>query len=79
MLAPGRSIENLLVDGELAGSWWFERDGRRRATLAVRPARALSRAERAERADVEAEAERMAGFAGAEAEVRDVRFEPPAA
>jgi Winged helix DNA-binding domain len=76
MLAPGRFIENLLVDGELAGSWWFERDGRRSATLAVRPARALSRAERA---DVEAEAERMAGFAGAEAEVRDVRFEPPAA
>ena len=41
MLAPGRWIDNLLVDGMLRASWWLERDGRRRATLAIRPATAL--------------------------------------
>ena len=41
MLAPGRLIDNLLVDGLLRASWWLERDGRRRATLAIRPATRL--------------------------------------
>jgi Winged helix DNA-binding domain len=71
MLAPGRFVNNLLVDGVLRGTWWLERDGRRRTTLAIRPFRELSGAEREE---VAAEAQAMVDFA-AEAEVRDVRFE----
>jgi Winged helix DNA-binding domain len=73
MLAPGRFVNNLLVDGTLRATWWIERDGKRRATLAIRPFRRFSRAERAE---VSAEAERMVDFAAAEAEKRDVRIEP---
>ena len=29
MLAPGRFVNNLLVDGMLRATWWLERDGRR--------------------------------------------------
>jgi hypothetical protein len=71
MLAPGRFVNNLLVDGVLRATWWIEREGKRRATLAIRPHRRFAPAERDE---VAAEARRMVDFA-AEAEVRDVRFE----
>ena len=77
MLAPGRWIDNLLVGRPvLRASWWLERDGRRRATLAIRPATAFSAAERAAVGD---EARAMVEFAAAEAKVRDVRFEPAVA
>jgi winged helix DNA-binding protein len=66
MLAPGRFVNNLLVDGMLRATWWIERDS---ATLAIRPHGELTDAERNE---VEAEASAMAAFAGADA----VRFEP---
>jgi hypothetical protein len=72
MLAPGRFVNNLLVDGVLRATWWIEREGKRRATLAIRPSGKLTKAEREE---VGAEAERMIDFA-ADAKVRDVRFEP---
>jgi hypothetical protein len=73
MLAPGRFVSNLLVDGVLRATWWLERDGKRRATLAVRPFGKLSRAERDE---IAAEAGRMLDFAAGDASVRDLRFEP---
>ncbi|HYM56499.1 MAG TPA: hypothetical protein VES79_00915 [Solirubrobacteraceae bacterium] len=49
----------------------MDRARKRRATLVVRPHRALSAAGREA---VAAEAERMVGFAAADAAVRDVRF-----
>ena len=73
MLAPGRFVSNLLVDGMLRGTWWIERDGKRSATLAIRPFGELAPAQREE---VAAEAERMVGFSEPEAAARDVRFEP---
>jgi hypothetical protein len=73
MLAPGRWVSNFLVDGMLRGTWWIEREGRRGATLAIRPFGELSPGERDE---VGAEAERMLEFAQPEAALRDVRFEP---
>ncbi len=73
MLAPGRFVNNLLVDGELRATWWIEREGKRRATLGIRPARALSPPEQEA---VQAEAQRMIDFAAAEASAREVRFEP---
>jgi Winged helix DNA-binding domain len=73
MLAPGRWVSNLLVDGVLRGTWWIERDGKRSATLAIRPFGELRPAERDE---VAAEAERMIAFAAPEVAVHDVRFEP---
>jgi hypothetical protein len=72
MLAPGRFVNNLLVDGTLRATWWIERDDKRRATLAIRP---FGRFSRTERAEVTAEAERLVDFAAAEAEKRDVRIE----
>ena len=74
MLAPGRFVSNLLVDGMLRGTWWIERDGKRSATLAIRPFGELVPAQREE---VAAEAERMVGFSEPEAAARDVRFDPP--
>ena len=71
-LAPGRLVSNVLVDGMLRATWWIEREGKRRATLGIRPFRKLSRSERDE---VAAEARRMIDFAAADAERRDVRFE----
>lgn len=73
MLAPGRFVSNLLVDGMLRATWWLERDGRRKATLAIRPWPALSRTEREA---VGEEARAMVEFAAADAAARDVRFEP---
>ena len=44
MLAHGRFVNNLLVDGMLRATWWIEREGKRRATLGIRPfRRALAR------------------------------------
>jgi hypothetical protein len=74
MLAPGRWVNNLLVDGMLRATWWIEREGRRRATLAIRPFGELSAVDRE---DVTAEAERMLEFAERDAAARDVRFESP--
>ena len=73
MLLNGRFVNNLLVDGVLRATWWIERDGKRRATLAIRPYPELSRSEREE---VAAEAERMIEFAAGDVDERDVRFEP---
>jgi hypothetical protein len=73
MLAPGRFVSNLLVDGMLRGTWWIERDGKRSASLAIRPFGELSAAEREE---VAAEAERMVEFSEPVAAARDVRFGP---
>jgi Winged helix DNA-binding domain len=75
MLAPGRFVSSLLVDGVLRATWWIEREGKgtKRATLGIRPFRRLSRAEREE---VSVEAQRMIEFATPDAEPRDVRFEP---
>jgi hypothetical protein len=72
MLAPGRFVGNLLVDGTLRATWWLERD-RRRTTLAIRPAAAFTKAERDA---VGEEACGMVDFAAPDAAVRDVRFKP---
>jgi hypothetical protein len=64
MLAHGRYVNNLLVDGMLRATWWLE-DG----ALAIRPFGALD-----ERDEVEAEARAMIGVLG---QPREVRFEPP--
>jgi hypothetical protein len=68
-----RFVNHLLVDGMLKGKWWIERDGKRHAILTISPFGKLSVAERKE---VTAEAERMADFAAADADIRDVTFEP---
>jgi hypothetical protein len=65
--AHGRYVSNLLLDGMLAATWWIERDT---GTLAIRPFGELTDDEPDQ---VEAEATRMAAFAGA----TGVRFEPP--
>jgi Winged helix DNA-binding domain len=64
MLAHGRFVNNLLVDGMLRATWWLE-DG----ALAIRPFGALDA-----RDEVEAEARALVAFLG---EPREVRFEPP--
>jgi hypothetical protein len=74
MLASGRFVNNLLVDGVLRATWWIERNGKTTAILGIRPHGRLTKAERTE---VEGEARRMLDFAAAEAERRDVRFEEP--
>jgi hypothetical protein len=73
MLRHGRFVNNLLVDGMLRASWWIKRDGKRSATLGIRPFGELTNAEREE---VAAEAERMLELVAPEAEAREVRFEP---
>jgi hypothetical protein len=73
MLAHGRFVNNLLVDGKLRATWWIEREGKRAATLAIRPFRELASAEREE---VDLEARRMIDFAAPDVDRRDVRFEP---
>jgi Winged helix DNA-binding domain len=72
MLAHGRFVNNLLVDGMLRATWWIERDGRRRATLAIRPFGKLPAATHDE---VHDEARRMIDFAAADVTRRGVRFE----
>jgi hypothetical protein len=56
----------------LRATWWIERAGKRRATLAIRPFGKLSKREQDE---VTAEGQRLIDWAAADAEVRDVRFE----
>ena len=73
MLAHGRFVNNVLVDGTLRATWWIEREQKGRATLGIRPFGKLSRLERA---DVAAEAERVVELVAADADRRDVRFEP---
>jgi hypothetical protein len=73
MLAHGRYVNNLLVDGELRATWWIEREGKRRATLGIRPFGRL-----AQRRAVEAEARRVLDFVAADTRTREVRIEPPA-
>jgi len=63
MLAHGRYVNNLLVDGMLRATWWLEPEA-----LAIRPFGALD-----ERDEVEAEARAAIAFLG---EDREVRFEP---
>ena len=72
MLAPGRFVSSVLVDGMLRATWWLERDGKSRATLAIRPSGKLTKREREE---VAAEAQQLADFVAGDAETRDVRFE----
>jgi hypothetical protein len=67
MLAPGRFVSNLLVDGSLRATWWVDKE---RVTLGIRPARRFTRRERDE---VAAEAERLAAFK----DVDEIRFEDP--
>jgi hypothetical protein len=68
-----RHVNNLLIDGMLAGSWRIEReDPKRGATLAIRTAARLSREQREQ---VEAEAWRLLEFAAGDAPDADVRFE----
>jgi hypothetical protein len=73
-LGDERFVYNVLVDGMLRATWWLERDGKRRVTLAIRPFGELSNAERAEVGD---DAAQLVELVGAEAAARDVRFEPP--
>jgi hypothetical protein len=73
MRTSGRSVNNTLLGGMLRATWWIEREGSRRATIAVRPFGELSRHEREE---VHEEARRMIDFVAGDADVRDVRFEP---
>ena len=74
MLAPGRFVNSLLVDGMLRATWWLERDGKQHATLAIRP---FGRLKTGERDEVAEEARRMVDFAAQDAEAREVRFEAP--
>lgn len=74
MRAPGRFVNNLLVDGVLRATWWLEREGKATAVLAIRPHGRLTKGERRE---VELEAERMVEFAAGDANARGVRFEDP--
>jgi winged helix DNA-binding protein len=73
LLAGGRAFNNLLVDGMLRAVWWVERDGRRSATLLIRPHGRLSRDERDEVLD---EAERTIDRLAPDAAARSVRVEP---
>jgi hypothetical protein len=72
MLAHGRFVHNLLVDGMLRATWWIEREGRRRATLAIRPHGELSGGDRDE---VAQEAALVVDLVAGDAASRDVRFE----
>jgi Winged helix DNA-binding domain len=74
MLAYGRFVDNLLIDGMLRATWWVERDGNRRATLGVRPFGELTASECEA---VAAEAELMLAFTDPDTEHREVRFEAP--
>jgi Winged helix DNA-binding domain len=74
MLAPGRFVSSVLVDGMLRATWWLEREGKSRATLAIRPSGKLTKRERDE---IAAEARRLVDFAAGDANAREVRFEEP--
>jgi hypothetical protein len=70
--ADARHVNTALIDGMLRATWWIERDGKRKATLVVRPIERLSATERREVLD---EAARMIEFAAADAALKDVRVE----
>jgi hypothetical protein len=70
MLAHGRFVGSVLVDGMLRATWWVEEG----PVLAIRPAGSLSDDEGAE---IEAEAQRMLSFLEPQAERPEVRFEEP--
>jgi DNA glycosylase AlkZ-like len=72
--AEGRFVSNLLVDGILRATWRLERDGKRSATLIIRPHRKLAARDRSE---VLEEGQRLIEFAAGEAATRDVRLEQP--
>jgi hypothetical protein len=76
VVAPGNAQRvwwkgSVLVDGFVAGTWKFEREGKK-TTLAIAPG---GRWRKADREEVAAEGERLLAFAAPEAE-RAVRFEP---
>lgn len=70
-IGAGRHVGNVLIDGMLRATWWVEREGKRRATLVVRP---LGRVTRSERTDLRAEARRMAAFTADDVAIPDVRI-----
>jgi Winged helix DNA-binding domain len=72
MLAPGRFVSSVLVDGMLRATWWLERERKSGATLAIRPSGKLTKRDHDE---VAAEAQRLVDFAAGDAKTRDVRFE----
>jgi Winged helix DNA-binding domain len=72
ILSQGRHVNNVLVDGMLRATWWIEREGKGRATLAIRP---IDRLTGQERDEVEREARRMLDFAAADAPAHDIRFD----
>ncbi len=63
-VAAGRHVGNVLIDGMLRATWWLERADTRTTALITRPLGVLTRSERAE---VSAEAKRLAELAGASA------------
>ncbi len=73
MLAEGRFVSNLLVDGILRATWRLDWERKRRVTLVIRPYRTLTAGEHAAVSD---EAERFVEFVGESASARDVRIEP---
>ncbi len=72
ILSQGRHVNNVLVDGMLRATWWIEREGKGRATLAIRP---IDRLTGQERDEVEREARQMLDFAAADAPAHDIRFD----
>jgi hypothetical protein len=74
VLAEGRFVSNLLVDAILRATWRLERDGKRSATLIIRPHRKLAARDRSE---VLEEGQRLIEFAAGKAVTRDVRLEQP--
>jgi winged helix DNA-binding protein len=68
----GRHVNALLIDGTLSATWWIERDGKRRATLAIRP---FDRLRAREKREVTAEAEKMIAFAAPDAHATEIRLE----
>ena len=73
MLAEGRFVSNVLVDGMLRATWRLDWERKRRVTLVIRPYRRLTAPEQAA---VSEEAERFVDFVGEDAANREVRVEP---
>ena len=76
LLGDGKTYGNLLVDGMLAALWRIDREGKRRATLLIRPHHAWTADVRDE---VETEATRMLDFAVSDVQKRTVRIGDPVA
>jgi hypothetical protein len=73
MLAHSRSVNTVLVDGTLRGTWWVERAGKGPATLGLRPWPGSTRPSATAVAE---EAGRILRFLAPDAPAHDVRFEP---